>query len=276
MNRIILLLVVLAFQNCSKVDYVPDNPFNGIPTKVLMHRGNGNNEDYIHNTLPAAIYGFSVLDGVELDIQISKDGTLWLDHDNEVRDCDGNQIGCFNTMTDVDIESNNACDGVIRYYTLESVFQEMVANYSEKYISLDIKGQYCQLASTREDMNRMADEVFRLVTKYNLEGHVFAESSSVEFLTEISEENAPVGQGLIALDDLDQALLDAYNVKARAISFDYYGGEVLTEESVSLVHRKGFGLFVWVINEPAEIPKVWAMKPDIIQTDNPDFKNYIP
>ena len=81
---------------------------------------------------------------------------------------------------------------------------------------------------------------------------------------------------MIALDDLDQALLDAYNVKARAISFDYYGGEVLTEESVSLVHEKGFGIFVWVINDPSEIAKVWAMKPDIIQTDNPDFKNYIP
>ena len=60
-----------------------------------MHRGNGFNTDFVQNTLPAAEYGLSVLDGIELDIQLSKDGTLWLDHDNEVHDCDGNTCWLF-------------------------------------------------------------------------------------------------------------------------------------------------------------------------------------
>ena len=68
-----------------------------------MHRGNGFNTDFVENTLPAAEYGLSVLDGIEQDIQISKDGTLWLDHDNEVYDCEGNNIGCFQTLTDDEI-----------------------------------------------------------------------------------------------------------------------------------------------------------------------------
>ena len=60
-----------------------------------MHRGNGFNTDFIPNTLPAAEYGLSVMDGIELDIQISEDGTLWLDHDNEVHDCDGTMLDVF-------------------------------------------------------------------------------------------------------------------------------------------------------------------------------------
>jgi glycerophosphoryl diester phosphodiesterase len=241
-----------------------------------MHRGNGSNTDYVENTLPAAIYGFSILDGVELDIQLSKEGTLWLDHDNEVTDCAGNIIGCFNTMTDSEIDTYNICNDTVRYYTLESVFQEMTANYPDKFISLDIKGQYCELELTAEDMTRMANAVFDLTVEYQLEGRVLAESNSVNFLYEISADQAPVCQALIVLDDLDQGLSDAYKLKARALSYKFAASEPLTAGSVDLVHRKGFGIIVWVVNEPADIANVWNMKPDFIQTDNPDFKSFIP
>jgi glycerophosphoryl diester phosphodiesterase len=92
---IILAFIVLNSGGCEKIKYAIDNPITGLPTRVLMHRGNGYNTDYIPNTLPAAEFGLSVLDGIELDIQLSGDGTLWLDHDNEVHDCDGNVVGCF-------------------------------------------------------------------------------------------------------------------------------------------------------------------------------------
>jgi glycerophosphoryl diester phosphodiesterase len=275
MNRF-LFTISFILVACEKIDYVPDNPFRGIPTKVLMHRGNGWNTDYVENTLPGAMYGFSILDGVELDIQMSSDGTLWLDHSNEVTDCEGNVIGCFQTMTDAEINAYNTCNEELRYYTLESVFEQMALLYPEKYISLDIKGQYCEFSSTQEDMKRMADAVFALTRKYKLMGHVIAESDAVSFLEQISELNAPVCQALIELDDLDQGISDAYKLDTRAISFKYGAEEQLTEESVSLVHNKGFGLIVWVVNEPDDIASVWAMKPDFIETDNPEFWDYIP
>ncbi len=74
---IIFLAILLLYSgSCEKISYLPDNPFSGIPTKVLMHRGNGFNDNLLPNTLAAAEFGLSVLDGVELDIQLSKDGTL--------------------------------------------------------------------------------------------------------------------------------------------------------------------------------------------------------
>src|SRR6187551_609157 len=142
-NRIILFGFLLLIISCEKIVIYPDNPFLEIPTKVLMHRGSGDNPDIVSNTLEAAQYGLSILDGVELDIQLSLDGTLWLDHDNEVRDCNGNIIGCFQNMTDAAISAAAECAGVIRYHKLESVFQLMVSSYPDSYISLDIKGQYC-------------------------------------------------------------------------------------------------------------------------------------
>jgi glycerophosphoryl diester phosphodiesterase len=185
-------------------------------------------------------------------------------------------VGCFNTLTDEEILAYNLCEGKAQYHTLESVFQEMATKFPTKYISLDIKGQYCELSLTADDMTRMADAVIALTKKYQLEGHVIAESNSVNFLEEISIENAPVCQALVVLEDLDQGLTDAYRLKARALSYKFAAEEKLTASSIELVHNKGFAMIVWVVNEPADIASVWAMKPDIIQTDNPDFKKYIP
>jgi glycerophosphoryl diester phosphodiesterase len=272
-NTAVILLCLLL--SCDKIDYVPDNPFANIPTIVIMHRGNGTNTDYEENTLPGALYGLSVHDGIELDIEISESKTLWLDHDNEVRDCNGNIKGCFSQMTDEEIAVYNECNGEPQYYTLESVLQEMSVNYPTKYLILDVKSQYCKLTSTKEEMVRMADAVIALVKKYHMGGKVVAESSSVSFMERIANENS-IGQSWVVLEDLDKGLSDAYKLNARVISYDWGASEPITGESVELIRRKGFGAIIFVVNDPEDIAAAWRMKPDVIQTDNPDFRSYIP
>ena len=268
----LLTLILLSSGGCEKIKYLPDNPINGLPTSVLMHRGCGSNEDIVPNTLEAAEYGLSILDGVELDVQISKDGTLWLDHDNEVHDCSGNKIGCFQTMTDEAINSYAECDGKVRYNTVESVFELMAANYPESYISLDIKGQYCELKNTPELMRQMADAVLALVNKYDMQKKVLVESSAIEFLQDMDNQT-DVGQCVISLGDVDEGLANAAAAKARGISLEY-GVEEVNADVVNLIHNKGYGLILWVVNEPADISAAWNSKPDFIETDNPDFKSY--
>src|SRR6187551_1266346 len=213
-NRIIFFSFVLLIGGCEKIVFYPDNPFSQLPTKVLMHRGSGDNPDYVSNTLEAAAYGLSILDGVELDIQLSLDGTLWLDHDNEVRDCNENVIGCFQNMTDNEIRAAAECNSVIRYHTLESVFQLMVASYPDSYISLDIKGQYCEIKNTADIMHQMAGSVLALVAKYNLKNHVLVESNSIAFLSEMDNQDL-VGQCVISLGEIDQGIADAHATKTR-------------------------------------------------------------
>lgn len=273
LSGIALALILLSSGGCEKIVYEPDNPFSGLETRVLMHRGNGFNTDFHENTLPAAEYGFSVLDGIELDIQMSKDGTLWLDHSNNVLDCNGNIIGCFQTMTDDEIIAAAVCADTLRYHPLESVFELMVKEYPDSYISLDIKGQYCEIKNTVESMRMMAQSVLYLVDKYKLQGKVLVESNSIEFLTELDDQSF-VGQCVVSLGDVDEGIANAAAVKARGISLEY-GVEVVDAEVVSLVHRKGYGLILWVVNDPGDISAAWDSKPDFIETDNPQFKDYI-
>lgn len=273
-NSIIAIALFIVIGGCEKIVYSIDNPFSGLPTKVLMHRGSGNNPDLVGNTLPAAEYGLSLLDGIELDIQLSGDGTLWLDHDNQVHDCDGNVIGCFQEMSDNEINDAAECDGVIRYHTLESVFELMASSYPESYISLDIKGQYCQILITPSIMRQMAKSVLDLVAKYKMERKVLVESSSLGFMDEMKNQNS-VGQCVISLGDVDKGLADAKVTKARGISLKY-GIEEVNAEVIDLIHRKGYGIMLWSINDPADIVSTWNSHPDFIQTDNAKFKDYVP
>ena len=273
LSVIILAFILLNSGGCEKIEYLPDNPFAGLPTKVLMHRGNGFNTDFVQNTLPAAEYGLSVLDGIEQDIQLSKDGSLWLDHDNEVHDCEGNVVGCFQTLTDEEILSYATCNDTLRYHTLESVFELMASEYPESYISLDIKGQYCEIINSRETMRQMAQSVLSLVDKYSMQNKVLVESSSIEFLQELDNQNS-VGQCFIEFGDVDEGLANAAATKAKGISLEY-GVEEVNADVVSLIHNKGYGLILWVLNEPEDIQAAWDAKPDFIETDVAEFKDYI-
>lgn len=271
-----LFLLILANTACEKIIYDVDNPISGIPTKILMHKGCGSdNQDILPNTLAAAEYGFSLFDGVELDIQYSYDGTLWLDHDNEVYDCDGNPVGCFQELSDDEIQAFAECDGTVRYNTLESVFQLMKSNYPESYISLDIKGQYCEILNTPDIMRHMAESVIELVKKYQLDYHVLIESSSLAFLQTIENQNV-IGQCVIDVSgDIDEAIANARYTNARGISLKY-GIETFNAEVADLIHKKGYGIMLWYINKPEDIQNAWTAQPDFVQTDNPDFKMYIP
>jgi len=270
-----ILFFLLTQLSCDKIIYNPDNPFSGLSkTIVLMHRGSGNNPDYKENTLQAAEYGLSVLDGIELDIQMSADGTLWLDHDNKVFDCNGNEVGCFQKLHDDEIVAAAECEGELRYHTLESVFQLMALDYPDSYISLDVKTQYCEIFSIPSEMRQMAGSIMELVGKYNMHHKVLVESSSLAFLKELDDQKS-IGQCVISFGDVDKGLADARITKARGISLKY-GEEEINHEVVDLVHRKGYALILWTINEPEDISIAWTSAPDFIQTDRADFKDFIP
>lgn len=86
---------LLVFQSCKKEELVK--------IEVWGHGATGlsRNDEFPENSLPAikkAWYHYGV-DGIELDIQLSKDGTLWLFHD-EFLEAKTTGEGCINSLED--------------------------------------------------------------------------------------------------------------------------------------------------------------------------------
>ncbi len=291
---------------CAKFDYLPDNPVQGwSPPVVLMHRGGGDDCADLHNptstvtppcwanTLPAVLHGFATLDGAEVDIQLTSDGTLWLGHDNEVYDCAGNPVGggaCFQDLHDSDVDAVAYCDGaasctpdasnaatcIQHYVRAEQVFQAISGVQPEKMISLDIKGQYCRSLGV-QDAERMADEVDRLVRAYGMGWRVLAETSQLAFIDPIVSKGTPVDTFVVSLGDVDGPLGAAATRHAAGISFKWApSSEPMNASVVAGIHQKGYRIILWTIDAPADIAAAWASAPDVIETDAPDFFAHVP
>ena len=262
---------------CAKFETLPYDPVAPVPQRAIMHRGAGNEPGFHQNTLEAVIYGSTVLDGAEFDIQLSKDDTLWLGHDNEVLDCAGAAIGCFQDLTDAQVQAVATCPDGTHYDRLDTVLQYVSVSFPTKGYSFDVKGQYCGLRDIPEMMRAMASEADRLVRTYGMEGRVETESDSREFLVQIRDLKSPVASLVVSLGDIEGPLYTAWYYGAAGISFKYAPeSEPLTRSVVDGIHGAGFHIAVWTIDTPEDIAAVWATGADVIQTDNPDFYSHVP
>jgi glycerophosphoryl diester phosphodiesterase len=286
-------LLALPLAGCDKFEFLPDNPVEPITPQVLLHRGSGQLTDPPPNTLDAMLYGAALLDGVEMDLEITSDGVVWLGHDNEVYDCAGAVIGCFQELSNAQIEAVATCPGspgdpggagtYRQYDRLDEVLAGVKAVYPSKLYSLDIKGQFCQALGSdgiRQAAIRMAEEVDRIVRSTGLDGRVVTESSQDAFTERLIELASPVYPLVVSLDDIDIPLSHAADLGATGISMKYDpsdpGVEPISASVIEGIHQKGLRIAVWIVNGEADAQAVWAMQPDVIQTDEGNFFSYIP
>ena len=278
-------LAAAALGGCDKFQYLPDDPVQPITTRALFHRGSGNLTDPVPNTLEGMLYGAGILDGVEMDLEITSDGVVWLGHDNAVHPCSGAASpGCFQELTDaqIDVEGVATCNGVRHYDRLEEVLAGVKAAYPGAVYSLDIKGQFCKAFlgdGIRDAAATLAEEVDRIVRATGLEGRVMTESSQDAFTDRLIGLGAPVFPLVVALNDVDGPLTHAAQIGATGISMKYDPAdpsiEPLTASLVKGIHQKGLRIVVWTVNGRDAIRAVWATQPDVIQTDDAAFYSYL-
>jgi hypothetical protein len=281
------LAAALSLSACEKIDYIPPEPIAGWPTRVLMHRGGGScgspyGAPCPDNTLPAVLYGASVLDGAEMDIQLSASRTLWLGHDNEAHACDGTVVGCFQDLDDATIDGFASCwdpvalETVQHYVRLDEVFAAVAGPaYADKLFSLDVKGQYCG-TGIADAATEMADQVDRVVRAHGMDWKVLVESDQRTFVERVVANATPVHAFVVSLGDIDGPLSSAERLGAAGISFKFAAeSEPLTASAVDGIHGVGHRIVVWTVNTPPCIASVWSAGPDVVETDNPDFMSFV-
>jgi glycerophosphoryl diester phosphodiesterase len=268
------MVLALLLQGCKKIKYYPDTEFGGGATRFLAHRGGGKvgSEE---NTLNTAKYAFSKLDGIEIDIQMSKDGTLWLSHDNIVKGCNMNDGSCFSITTDSLIRKTNECALTIyTYTTLDEVLKFMSENYVQSYISVDFKAWSPCTANELNILGTFKEVAKTLVTltnKYGLEHQLMIESETAEFLDYVKDYNSNIKCFLTAFGDFERGMLKALENGYNGISFEYKFDEEINAQHVELLHRKGLQIQLWTVNDTSNIKEAITLKPDFIQTENIDY-----
>jgi glycerophosphoryl diester phosphodiesterase len=263
------ILFLFSFTQCKKLDSYPDKAHSD-STIIITHKGGGSFGPFQENTLNAAIYGFANSGGIEIDIQKSYSGTVWLFHDDYFLECNGKDKNRIPETSDEDLQTYINCQG--NGYTLtklEEIFQYHHQNKLKKYISLDVKSWLPSRHSYSTAYHVMlADKIVALINKYKMEDYAMVECETAVLLNRIKKGNKNIDCYLTTFGDLEKGATRALKAGYEGLSFKYDVNNPPSKELVDKVKNKGLKLQFWTIDERNDVIKALEYKPHFIQSDN--------
>ena len=245
--------------------------------KIIAHRGTGSeikiiNEDTIfENTLAAVKYGFDNFDGVESDIQMSKSGTIWLFHNDELYCIDTLSPKCIPSSTDKEIiELNKKLPNWRKLCTLEDVFKYQ-STLNNKYISLDVKGYFKTNCIKERDVSNeythtIANEIIRLSKKYELENYTLVETDYKEVLNTVKKESSSIECYLLGYNNFTDKMKYAIEKNYDGLSFNM-NDTSLNKRNIELLHSNNLKIQIWTVNIADKKKKATELQADFIQSD---------
>jgi len=259
-----------------------------LEVKILGHKGGGTssfNPLHIENTLPSVQDGLKKMDGIELDVQMSLDGTLWLYHDPDVSytSCGSAWSGTIPLLTDSEIQNVLICDGSkqSRIYKLEEVVNFWNADAVGFYMSLHIKLDFPSetLADSRiggeaKYLAKMADSLAKVFTTYKHQNQVYLEVYDAIFCTKMHSLIPNIKVCLLKEVTFQQQIRDALNLGYDGISC-IFTEPTITAAEVKRAQESGLIVQLWTPDTEAELSTAYALKPDFIQTNNLDAITYL-
>lgn len=247
--------------------------------KFLGHKGAGGNyfnDQHMENTIPSFAQAIETLDGVETDVAMSLDGTIWMYHNQDVNDyaCDEKPERFIPAMHDEELEKIMLCHESKKDRMYK--FSELVTFWENKgrsfYISLDVKPTFpawvFELAGGRSNYyDRFARSLSKLPTSAEGTEKIFLEFEHPRFLSQIKLYETTKKMVSYYTGDGD---MDSHIQEALARNYDGISilGTKTTLESVQQARNAGLKIQLFTPYFRDELRDIEAKKPDFIQTDN--------
>ena len=190
------------------------------------------------------------VDAVELDVRKTKDGSLVVIHDEDVKRTTNGE-GLVNELTLKEIKGLDAGDG------------EKIPTLEETLDFLDKKVKvFVELKETG-----IEDQVLSIVSEKGLEKNVIIVSFLEEALKKVRELNKDIETGLIYARHKNP-LKSALDLKANYLLAFY---RFTHTANVEKAHESGLKVVVWTINKPEEVEEYAKKGVDGIASDKPDI-----
>lgn len=230
-----------------------------IETKLLGHAGNGMeqwNGMYAANSLESIKYALNLdkCTGVEIDIQISADSTLWVMHDTDLSK-KTNRNGCVNESSDAFLET-------VRY---KSIHQEKLTTleavlnlHSSKEIVLDLKhysdcfGNSVSLTAIQSAFNRLPPFPSNFYLNMNIAGlYPYVKDLGLPLIYEIKS----VSDAAFAFD------------KPEIIGFMFDANHITADE-IAFLKSRNYKVYLFGVRSIKRLRQELKRKPDYILVDD--------
>ncbi len=232
-------------------------------TKIYGHRGFSGK--YPENTMLAFEKAVEIgCNGIELDVQLTKDGECVIIHDETVnRTTNGTGYVKDYTLDEIKKLSANASFGDILPTQKIPTLREYFGYIKDKNITTNI-----EMKTSKFLYNGMIEKVCKLVEEFNLQDRIVYSSFNHYTCKELMEYDNSLKCGLL----IDSWLLDVgeYAKKHNAYSVNA-GYTFLTKEICDELHRNNILAMAWTPNETEDIKQLIENGCDVIITNYPDL-----
>jgi len=232
-------------------------------TAIFAHRGETTR--YPENTLEAFSEAVEMgADGIELDVQLSKDGEIVVAHDERLeRVCDGTGYINDHTLKELKLMdfSKTLPGKVCHIPTLSEVFS--LVKPSALTINIELK-------NTERLYLELPQKLLALANEYGMEERVIYSSFNHYSLMHIKKIDTRAKIGLLYEFGLVDPWVYANYVKADAVHPHYYVIAALPE-TVERCHDNAVSVNVWTVDDPDAIKLMLKCGVDTIITDKPDI-----
>ena len=254
--RIILFIFILLISACKKDK-------NHSNTKVIGHAATGlkmPSTFYHDNSLEAINKAMETegCDGIEIDVQLSASGTLWLFHDAELY-TETNQSGCINSKTDEELEQ-------VRYSTikkeklirLEDIpFHKLIG----KTLMLDLR-HYNQCDEKVISSELMMEQLLKYPEIQSGQIQVYLISNYEHWIAAFANSTFEL---IYSTETLEEGL---QVMSMNSIAGLMIKNSKIDKDQVSELKALGKKIIIFEVRSPKSIRKALNKRPDYLVTDD--------
>ena len=233
---------------------------------VLNFAHRGASHDAPQNTLAAFRLAREMgADGVELDVQASKDGEAVVIHDFTV-DATTDGQGAVKDKTLAELKELDAGSWFDTWFAGERIptLEEVLVGVGHQLLlNIELKTKGLRNAD-------LVAEVVRLIEDHNLVHRVIVSSFNPLALRRVKKLNHHIPTGLLYYFDLSAHLLRTLLVLVANPDALHPAKDLVSQEYMTWAKERGYRVNVWTVDEPAEMERLVALGVDGIITNRPD------
>lgn len=274
---LILALVAICLLSCQKTTIDPINNLNGGVISVIGHGGGGfqsplNKEP--ENSLSSINKAIEIYnaDGVEVDVQLSKDLNVILYHDDKLEtSTNGNGFIYEYNLNELrqlkydrDFYAKMLLDEHI--ITLETILKRFSQRNIKPQLHLDLRPWLFNdtIYNSTEFHNIYTDKIVETINKYNYQNLTYVASGDLELLIKLNQKN-PHLKLMLETDNVNWAV--------EIINKNNWHGIVahndrITKSEITYAHSKNVRIALFDIKIQSDIVDAVNKHPDYILTDN--------
>lgn len=230
--------------------------------KIFAHRGFSG--EYPENTMLAFKKAWEVgCDGIELDVQLTKDDVIVIMHDETI-DRTTNGSGNLRDYTYEQLCGFNCSGKFDKKYGFQKIptLQEYLEWVKDTELLTNI-----ELKNSVYYYENLEEKVIDMVRQYHMEDRILFSTFNLVSAVKCKKLIPEIPVGFLMETRMDNI---ACLARGNDVEFYHPGMEVLTKEEIKNCHDKGIGVNVWTVNKKKHMKQMAEWEVDGIFTNYPN------